>query len=32
MMKLKNITYLIGLTIVAIIVIFASKFIKLHRK
>jgi hypothetical protein len=32
MMKLKNITYLIGLTIVATIVIFAGKFIKLHRK
>lgn len=32
MMKLKNITYLIGLTIVAIVLIFAGKFIKLHRK
>ena len=31
MMKFKNITYLIGLTIVAIIVIFAGKFIKLHK-
>ena len=31
MMKLKNITYLIGFTIVAIIVIFAGKFIKLHK-
>ena len=31
MMKLKNITYLIGITIVAIIVIFAGKFIKLHK-
>jgi hypothetical protein len=31
MMKFKNIIYLIGITIVAIIVIFAGKFIKLHK-
>ena len=31
MIKLKNIIYLIGITIVAIIVIFAGKFIKLHK-
>lgn len=31
MMKLKNIIYLIGLTIIAIVLIFAGKFIKLHK-